>query len=77
MRPPKFVWFGPGWFTDPYWWRERNGIDVEVGNVRCNDTVMDDMVQGFFSADPLPISHSTEPTISGMVRNLVRVNLVV
>ncbi|EDV28649.1 uncharacterized protein TRIADDRAFT_51773 [Trichoplax adhaerens] len=66
LTPPKYTWIGPGWFTQPYWWRGRDSGKVVIGNVECSDAVMDSMVEGFFSADPLPLSPNKLPTVSGL-----------
>lgn len=67
MRPPEYVWVGPGWFPEKYWWRNPDDADVVVGPDRCNTTIMDLMAAGYFSTDPPPLLDSENVTISGLV----------
>ncbi|RDD36281.1 Gamma-aminobutyric acid type B receptor subunit 2 [Trichoplax sp. H2] len=66
LRPPQYVWIGPGWFPGPYWWRNREDGDLIVGNITCNNTVMDFMAEGYFSTDPPLTWDGNKTTVSNM-----------
>ncbi|EDV18734.1 uncharacterized protein TRIADDRAFT_62790 [Trichoplax adhaerens] len=66
LRPPQYVWIGPGWFPGQYWWRNREDGDLIVGNITCNNTVMDFMAEGYFSTDPPLTWDGNKTTVSNM-----------
>lgn len=63
-----------GWYGKQ-WWKSPHG--VQVGDVYCNDSQMDQAVDGYFSTEAVPISVLQEKTISGLVMQLIIYSAVV
>ena len=57
-----------GWYGDQWW---KSSHEIQVGDVYCNNSQMDQAVDGYFSTEAVPISVLHHKTISGLVLQLI------
>ncbi|RDD41746.1 Gamma-aminobutyric acid type B receptor subunit 2 [Trichoplax sp. H2] len=63
LTGPSYVWMIYGWYGEQ-WWKTPNG--VHIGDVYCNNSQMEQAVEGYFSTEAVPISVLHKKTISGL-----------
>lgn len=66
LKPPNYVWIGPGWFQS-HWWKISTDQDIQFGECRCNNSILKEMIEGYFSTNPQAISDSKDTLTSGFV----------
>ncbi len=62
-------------FYSPEWWRKINSDPNEQDTHDCTSKQIEEAIQGYFTADALPLSLSGTPGISGKVCNQITIAL--